>query len=347
MTTVLAAGRLFTPSARGPGRVVVEDGRVTEIAGPGPADVEFPVIVPGLVDLQCNGIGDTNFATGGTANWDRARALLATTGAATVLPTLVTGTPVGRALDGFEPAGVPEFPGLHLEGPMLSPARHGAHPVTALGPLDVDAIVDLPVRLVTLAPEVPGALAAAAGLMAAGITVAAGHTDAGADEAAAAFDAGIRLVTHLWNAMRPLDRRDPGLVGAALVDDRVRVCVIGDGTHVDPRVVLATWRGVGPDRFVAVTDSVGVTDELATAGVHVDAAAVRDRDGALVGSATTIDVVLGNLVRWGLPVADAVAAVTSNPAAAVSLHDRGRIDIGVRADLVALDDDLRVIDVGS
>lgn len=347
MRRVLATERLFTPGYAGPGRVVVEDGLVTDVLGPGPADVECPVLAPGLVDLQCNGAGDTSFATGGRRNWARARLLLAGTGAATVLPTIVTGSSLGDALDGFDPGGVPEFAGLHLEGPMLSPARHGAHPAGELAPLDVDAIAALPVRLVTLAPEVPGALEVAADLMAAGIAVAAGHTDADADEAQVAFDAGVHLVTHLWNAMAPLGHRAPGLVGAALVDERVRVCVIGDGVHVDPRVVLATWRAVGPDRFVAVTDSVGVTEELATLGVHVDGAGVRDRDGALVGSAASIGAVLRNLVLWGLPVTDALAAVTSNPAAAVGLDDRGRIEVGLRADLTALDDDLHVIDVGT
>lgn len=345
MKKVIAASRLFTPSDVGPARVVVDGGVITDVLGPGPAEIEYQVIVPGLVDLQCNGCGDTSFATGGARSWARARSRLVTTGAATVLPTLVTGASVGVALDGFEPAGIPEFPGLHLEGPMLSSLRHGAHPVEALAPLDPDAIEGLAVRLVTLAPEVPGALDVAVRLMDAGVTVAAGHTDADADEATAAFDAGIHLVTHLWNAMRPLDRRDPGLAGAALVDDRVRVCVIGDGVHVDARVALATWRAVGPDRFVAVTDSVGVTDELAAVGVHFDGAVVRDREGALVGSATPIDAVLRNLVRWGMPLEHAVAAVTANPAAAVGLLDRGRIEVGLRADLLALDDDLRVVDV--
>lgn len=341
---VLAAERIFTPALLGPGRVVVDAGVVVDVGAPGRADVAVPVLAPGFVDLQCNGVGDVSFAAGGAATWARAAALLAPTGATTVLPTVVSGCPVDTALDGFGSGlRVPDFPGLHLEGPMLSPVRRGAHCADALTDLDVDAVLARPVRLVTLAPELPGALGVAARLAAAGITVAAGHTDADADTAAAAFDTGVHLVTHLWNAMRPLDRRDPGLVGAALVDDRVRVCVIGDGVHVDPRVVLATWRAVGAGRFVGVTDAVA-----AVAGFHVDGAAVRDDlHGALAGSAVTMDTVLRNLVTWGVPVADAIAAVSANPAAAVGLTDRGGIEVGLRADVVALDDDLRVIPVPS
>lgn len=349
MTFVVSAERVFTPEARGPGRVAVEDGVVVEVTGPGRADAAVPVLTPGFVDLQCNGTGDVSFATGGEANWERARALLAPSGATAVLPTLITGTPVTQALEGFcvggpGGAGVPEFPGVHLEGPMLSPARHGAHPVEGLGDVDVAAVLEWPVRLVTLAPELPGALNIVRRLVAGGVTVAAGHSDADAGEAAAAFDAGVRLVTHLWNAMRPMTRRDPGLAGTALVDDRVRVCVICDGVHVDPIVVEATWRAVGPRRFVAVTDSVGVTAAGGSrAGLHVDGAVVRDRGGDLTGSAITMDVALRNLVRWGLGTADAVAAVTSNPAAAIGLSGRGCIEVGSRADLVALDADLHVL----
>lgn len=352
MTLVVAAERLFTPEARGPGRVAVDDGVVVEVevavAGSGRADVEVPVLAPGFVDLQCNGTGDVSFATGGEANWERARSLLAQSGARVVLPTLITGTSVTQALEGFSVGGpngaaVPEFPGLHLEGPMLSPARHGAHPPEDLGDLDVDAVLGWPVRLVTLAPELAGALDVARRLAAGGVTVAAGHSDADADAAAAAFDAGVGLVTHMWNAMRPMTRRDPGIAGAALVDDRVRVCVICDGVHVDPIVVQATWRAVGPHRFVAVSDSVGVTPAWADAGYRVDGVVVRDRAGALAGSAITMDAALRNLVTWGVPLADAVAAVSANPADAVGLGARGRVAAGLRADLVALDDDLHVL----
>lgn len=348
MTFVIAAETLFTPSDRGPGRVAVDEGVVVDLMGPGRADASVAVLTPGFVDLQCNGVGDLQFGTGGAANWERARGALAASGVTTVLPTLVSGSSLESALEGFSTVGqggVPEFPGLHLEGPMLSPLRHGAHPPGELRDIDVAAVLALPVRLVTLAPELPGAIGVARALQAGGVVVAAGHSDADADEAAAAFDAGVHLVTHLWNAMRPLTQRDPGIVGAALVDDRVRVCVIGDGVHVDPLVVRATWRAVGPNRFVAVTDSVGVTPQWARMGYHVEGAAVVDRGGALAGSSVGIDVVLRNLVSWGMPPAAAVMAVSSNAADAVGLGDRGRIEVGLRADLVALDEGLRVLSV--
>lgn len=342
MTFVLAADRVFTPADRGPARVVVDAGFVVDVTGPGPADSAVPVLAPGFVDLQCNGVGNVSFASGGAGVWARAAARLALTGVTTVLPTLVSGTAVEAVLEDFTTGHPgPDFPGVHLEGPMLSPARHGAHPLDALSRLDVDAVLGQPVRLVTLAPELPGALDTAARLVSGGITVAAGHTDADADAAIAAFDAGVHLVTHLWNAMRPLDHRDPGIIGAALVDDRVRVCLIGDGVHVDPRVVVATWRAVGPRRFVGVTDSVAVTS-----GLRADGAAVRDAaTGGLAGSAVTMGTVLGNLVGWGIPPADAIAAVSANAADAVGLEDRGRIEVGMRADLVVLDDELGVVGV--
>lgn len=344
MIVVIGTEALYTPEAAGPGRIVVDGGIIVDVAGPGPADVSVPILAPGMVDLQCNGISDVLFARCDASGWDRAGRLLAAAGTTTVLPTLVTGSDVD-AVAAVWPGtgGCPDMAGLHLEGPMLSPQRRGAHDPSLMRPLDVDHVLSRPVRLVTLAPEVVGALDAAAALTAGGVTVAAGHSDATADEAAVAFDAGVGVVTHLWNAMAPMRHRAPGLVGAALTDERVTVCVIGDGVHVDRRVVLLTWRCVGTGRFAAVTDAVGVDAAAAAAGLSVDGAVVRSRDGSLQGSAVTMDQVLRNLVTWGIPLADAVAATTTTPAAAVGLTDRGRLQPGRRADLAAFDDELRVI----
>ena len=220
--------------------------------------------------------------------------------------------------------------GWHIEGPFIAPTRAGVHDPARLQAPDVGAVTDWSpasgIRLVTLAPELPGALELVAALVASGVVVSAGHSAATFDEARAGFDAGIRSVTHLFNAMPPLDHRRPGLVGAALVDARVTIGLIPDGLHVHPKVCALVHRTVGPDRLAVVTDAIAGlgmppgTYQLAGRACIVDGESARLPDGGLAGSVLAMDRAVRNLAAFaGISEAEAVLAATVVPARLLGL----------------------------
>jgi N-acetylglucosamine-6-phosphate deacetylase len=246
--------------------------------------------------------------------------------------------------------------GVHVEGPWLSPLHAGAHRrelLSAPTPAAVDALLAGgagAVRMVTIAPELPGGVEAVRRLAEAGVVVAIGHTDASYDVTRAAIDAGARMGTHLFNAMRPLHHRDPGPVGA-LLDGPVDVELIADGVHLHP-AVLRTVFAARPGRCVLVTDAMaaaGLGDgdhQLGGAAVEVRDGAARladgDGRGALAGSTLTLDAAVRHAVRAGVPLLEAVTAATATPARAWGLDDVGALEPGRRADLVVLDEHLEV-----
>jgi N-acetylglucosamine-6-phosphate deacetylase len=271
------------------------------------------------------------------------------------LPTVVTAPPSARAhamaaLAAFDDPTAAVPLGLHLEGPFLAPERRGAHDPSHLALPSRDVVAAegwaaaAGVALVTLAPELPGALDVVRTLVARGVTVAAGHSSATAAQAAAALDAGVTYVTHLFNAMAPLHHREPGLAGVALTDERARVGLIADGIHVDPVVARLAARALG-DRLSLVTDAVAAlgagpgAGTLGSLGIEVAAAdlSVRLPDGTLAGSTLALDRAVRNAVAFaGLDLAAAVRAVTATPAAVLGLADRGVVAPGAVADLVLL-----------
>ena len=246
----------------------------------------------------------------------------------------------------------PRILGAHLEGPFLSPARLGTHSLAARRDPDVALLERLlaagPVRLVTLAPELPGALELIDLLHARGVTVSLGHTNATAAEANAAFDRGVRTVTHIFNAMRPLAHRDPGVVGAALVHPDVVVQAIVDGVHLDPDIVRLLWSAAG-GRIALVTDAIagaGIGDGTYALGeteIVVADDVVRREDGVLAGSALTMPQAVRNLVEVGVPLENALAAASTVPARVLGLTHVGRLVPGGPADVVVLDDSLEVV----
>jgi N-acetylglucosamine-6-phosphate deacetylase len=238
--------------------------------------------------------------------------------------------------------------GLHFEGPYLNPERSGAHAVAHLRAPDRDAIAgwssDAGVALVTLAPELPGADAMLRDLVDRGVVVSMGHSSATVAEATRAVDAGVRWITHLFNAMAPLHHRDPGLIGVALTDERLHVGLIGDGLHVDPMVVGIAARALG-DRLTLVTDAVaamGMPPGRWALG-DVDSVAgpdgVRLADGTLAGSLLSLDDAVANLMAFaGASLDDAIAAASLAPARLLGLDgERGAIVPGAVGDLVLLD----------
>ncbi len=310
--------------------------------------------VPGFVDLQVNGFGGVDFLEADAAGYRQAGDALLETGVTAYLPTLIS-SPEDKVLAALAEVPVdaesPRILGVHLEGPFLSARRLGTHDGAARRDPDLELLDRLleggPVRLMTLAPELPGALPLIEHLLARGVTVSLGHSDATADQANAAFDLGVRTVTHLFNAMRPLLHRDPGIVGAALARDDVIVQLILDGVHLASETVKVVWRAA-PGRLALVTDSItaaGASDGAYSFGsldVQVLDGAVRGPDGVLAGSVLTMIEAVRNLHGLGVPLADAVDAATAVPARVLGLPELGRLDVGLPADIVILDDNVEI-----
>ncbi len=242
--------------------------------------------------------------------------------------------------------------GAHLEGPFLSPLRPGAHDPAALLAPDLAALDALlaagPVSQVTLAPELPGALDLVDALVARGVTVSCGHTEADAAAAHLAFDRGATAVTHLFNAMRRPEARDPGIAYAALGRDDVFVTLIVDGHHLADDTVRMAWRAAG-DRVVLISDAVAAAaapDGDYTLGgtvpIHSAGGVVRTDAGSLAGSTLSMLAAVRNSHALGVPLAAALAAATEAPARMARRPDLGRIAPGARADLLVLTDTLEI-----
>ena len=350
--TTLAAARVITPDrVLEPGVLEIDDGRIVAVA-PTSGPVPPRTLVPGFVDLQVNGVDDVDVAHASDRDWSRLDKLLIAQGVTTWVPTLVTAplptfaAPLARIAAAAARRGArPSIAGAHLEGPFLG-EMHGAHPSELVQPLDLEWLAALPdaVAIVTLGPEQERAVDAIRLLLERGVLVALGHSAATFDETLAAVDAGARLVTHCFNGMPSLHHRTPGLLGAALSDDRLAVSLIADLVHVHPSAIAVAFRAKGAARVALITDSVAW--RAATVGeirVHFDGRAPRLADGTLAGSALTMDEAVRNVVRHAqVALPDAVRAAATTPADLLGLNDRGRLAPGGRADVVALDDALGV-----
>jgi N-acetylglucosamine-6-phosphate deacetylase len=366
---LVRGGAVVLPDGEEVADVVVRDGVVSSI-GPVPSgtagealehvDAAGALVAPGFVDLQLNGGFGLDLTSDPAAMTELARAVTRH-GVTAFLPTVVSsGAPARRAaLDAIgdvhargTPAGSARALGLHFEGPMLQHDRRGAHDPSALAMVDAVELATWrspAVALVTLAPELPGALDVIATLRAQGVVVSIGHTDATPAQVHAAVAAGATYVTHLFNAMRPFSHRDPGTVGAVLADERLVAGLICDGVHVDPLAVRLAWRLLGPDRLDLVTDAVAALGQpagehrLGRATVVVDERGVRTRDGVLAGSNLAMDQAVRNLVAFtGCTPVQAVRAATATPARVLGRDDVGVLRVGAPADLVVLEPDLRV-----
>ena len=247
--------------------------------------------------------------------------------------------------------------GVHLEGPFIARNRRGAHNpawIRTPDPATVDAFLDAGsglVRVLTLAPEVDGAMAAIKQLTAAGVLVSVGHSDATAQQVSAAAMGGARMVTHLFNAQRPLHHREPGVVGQALADTRLASGLIADLHHVAGQVCALAFTAA-PGRIFLVTDAAacaGMPQGRYVLGGEPIELAVGDgtppvrADGTLAGSVLRMDSAVANMVAVGVGLYDAVSAATRIPADLIGRRDLGRIATGAAADLTWLNDDLRTV----
>jgi len=339
-----------------PVEIAIAGGRVLEHASEVPADTPLLdasglTVAPGLLDLQVNGAGGID-VTAQPERLGELGPLLARHGVTGFLPTVITASAAARdgALAALRLAPVPgAVPlGLHFEGPMLAPARKGAHPAHLMRTPSAELIAgwsrDAGVTMVTLAPELPGALEVIATLRDRGVVVSLGHTEASGAEVDAAVAAGASCVTHLFNAMSPPSAREPGAAAVALGGDDLVAGVIADGHHLDPRLLRTAWRALGPDRFLAVSDTtaaLGLPDGPTRLGEQATVlanGAVRLADGTLAGSAASLAECLRVLrATTGCSPAEALATATTTPARLIGDDSRGRLDAGCRGDLVLLD----------
>jgi N-acetylglucosamine-6-phosphate deacetylase len=354
-------GRLVLDDRVAHGRVAIEDAVIVSVEVDDRPNDAAQYILPGFVDVHVHGWGGHDAMGGREALDGMARALLRR-GVTSFLPTgytqpwqkIVEFANTARAWSVDAPDDGADPLGFNLEGPFVAPARKGAHEPSLLrtpaeiGLDAVDAVLE-GCRVMTVAPELPGALELIARLRERGVAASMGHSAATLEEAQAGYAAGGTTTTHLFNAMSGVDHHSPGLAVAALTDDDVYVELIADGHHVNESIWPIITRTKPVDRLMLISDAIplaGMGDGRARiGGLEVEVVGGRVTlvgTTTLAGSVIALDSAVRNLARSGVPLPAAVAAASRNPLAMLGISDRGEIAVGQRADLVELDDDLRV-----
>ena len=329
-------------------------------------DAEGRLLAPGLVDTHIHGIH--GFATDdaqGSSILGMSEAL-ARYGVTSFLPTLYAGRPdkmvreISAIVEVIGKEKGARIAGIHLEGPFLSPKKAGAqepgslsNPSTAVMQKFIDAGKGY-IRAMTIAPELPGVEEVAKLAKANGIVLLMGHTNATYQEAKAGMELGILHATHMFNAMSPLNHKNPGVAGVSLMDSRMHCEIIADGIHVNKDLVMHVIRTKAKDRVVLITDSLGPTglgngkyrangDDvcLGETGAFVNAS----NPELLCGSALTLNKAVSNVVAWGTEVPQALRMASENPARVYGFTDIGLISKGARADLVLFDKDFKPVEV--
>ncbi|HSP55001.1 MAG TPA: N-acetylglucosamine-6-phosphate deacetylase [Dehalococcoidia bacterium] len=365
---ILRAQRVITPDETiEPGLVLTSAGIIEAVgsaltAPDGAEVVDLPgqTLVPGFIDVHVHGGGGFSLATSDPAEITAYSAWAPRHGVTSFLAGIVARAP-SDAIPLMEAALAAETPGaellgLNLEGPFVSPDRRGALPPSWPAAPDaktLDQLLDAAsgrLRLVTVAPELPGALNVIRRATAAAVRVSIGHTDARYETALAGFQAGASHVTHAFNAMRPFHHRDPGPVGAALDSPGVTIELIADGVHLHPATVRMLIGAFGPDRVALITDAVtpaGLDEgrfRLGGQEARLQDGRVTLPDGTIAGSAATMDDVVASIVRWGAATLTAALRMAATVPAAVAgvAETKGRLAPGYDADIVALAPDLTV-----
>ena len=354
--------------------VVIEDGRIASIAPRTGSEIpaqsrvlDYPgaTLAPAFLDVHIHGAADHDVMEATAEALNAIGRFLASHGTGSYLATTVTASldATLRALSELakllsQPPGATEAQarpiGIHLEGPFLSHLKRGVQPPEYLLAPDIDLFDRLfeaaegHIRLMTLAPELPGAVELAAHATSRGVRVSVGHSNATAAETRAAIAAGAVSATHIFNAMRPLDHREPGILGVVLTTDSLFAELICDGIHTAPELVKLWWRAKGPERAILVTDAIsatGMPDGEYQLGGFADGFSVQVANGkataggVLAGSVLTLDRALTNFIEFtGAPLDHALRLVTANPAAMTGLGAQaGELAVGQPANLVAVD----------
>jgi N-acetylglucosamine-6-phosphate deacetylase len=376
--TAIYASRILTPQEELLDTVIiVEDGRITAIGHRD--EVKIPegakdyvasgmTVVPGFVDVHIHGAGGHDVMEATPAALDCITSTVARHGTTSILATTVT-APVDetcKSLEGIaqyirsheqpENTGLAaEILGIHLEGPFISKARRGVHPPDSIARPSIEildkfrAASDGLIRILTVAPEIPGALDLIRAAVANGIVAAIGHTDADYEQTRAAIQAGARHAVHFYNAMRPFSHRDPGVIGAILTEPDVTAEIIADGIHVAGPAIQVLLGTKGFDTVLLASDATAATGmrdgnfRLGNIEVTVKDGVCRNSEGKLAGSTLTLDRALRYIVALGVPLIDALRMATILPARRLGLAGKkGIIAIGADADLVVLTPDLHI-----
>jgi N-acetylglucosamine-6-phosphate deacetylase len=357
------AGQILTPlTCIEPGILLVENGVIQDIIvdkGQELLDMEVmdakgSILAPGLIDLHTHGIGGMQVIDGKGEDLAMMSEHYARHGVTGFLATIGGTKPcieagIRAVLESHSQGA--EILGIHLEGPFINPARKGAFSLETIVPPDLALFQEYvqkaqgAIRMVTLAPEMDGALELVKYARTAGIVCSAGHSQATWEQMMSAADAGISHVTHTYNGMAPFNHRQPGILGAALTDDRLTVEIIADGIHVHPAAVKLLLRCKPANRVVVVSDSIGATSlpdgvyRFEELDISIANHSARIKDGTLAGSMITMEKELVNLIHFGeLALKDALWAVSLNQAAELGLEQRkGVLAAGKDADVVCLD----------
>lgn len=367
-STLVHSGTLVDGDGARPGWVFLDDGRVTAMGSPDEAppaadrsiDASGGYVTPGFVDIHGHGAGGATYQDGVEPALE-ALATMRAHGTTRAVASFVTSS-IDRMVASIHTARLamdrdPGLVGVHVEGPFLAPGRKGAHNRELLRNPDresVDRLLDVApgvVRQITIAPELPGAMEAISRFVDAGVPVAVGHTDCDYDMASEAFARGASLVTHAFNAMAPIQGRLPGVLGAAMAAEHVTIEVIADGIHVHPASIALLF-AAAPGRIALVTDAMAAAAAppgrylLGDLDVDVaDGRAVLAGTDTLAGSTLTPDRALRTVVYdCGIPLPDAIAALTTIPARAIGEGDPAMLVTGARAELTLLDARLFVIE---
>ena len=354
------------------GHTIVEVGHRDEVKLPGRVeeyDARGMTVVPGFVDVHIHGASGREVMEGNAEALESVAITVVRYGTTSLLATTLTASEerichslkaVAQQIRRQETANpqnrpIAEILGIHLEGPFISPARRGVHPAEWIVPPSVQMLqrlleaADGCTKILTLAPEVPGALELTDVAREEGLVAAIGHTDATYAEARAAIDHGARHAVHVFNAMRPFFHRETGVLGAVLTAPEVTAELIADGIHVDSPAIRLLLAAKGIERVLLVSDGTAATGmpdgkyRLGTVDVTVTGGVCRDAEGHLAGSTLTLDRALRNVVALGVPLRDAVRMLTLNPARLLGLEQKkGVLAPGADADLVLLDGNLHV-----
>ncbi len=369
----IQAGAVFTPSRMfSPGRIIVEGSSIAEV---GPAqsirppkgarniDASHHWACPGFIDPHVHGAAGRDVMEASYDSLNAISAALARHGTTSFVATTVSSSPevltttverlgrlIGSSFEGARPLGI------HLEGPFISSQKRGTHKSANIQTPNasgfrrwIDASKNS-IRLMTVAPELDGIDSILTIAKETNVQIAMGHSNATFEQARYWADQGMCYAVHTFNAMREFHHRDPGITAAVLSDDRIFAEIIADGIHVDPSVVRIFARAKEPEHVLLATDAVSATGMadgrhvLGQDAVNVTGGVCRDSEGRLAGSTLTQEVALRNFIAWtGMPLQEALLGVTSNPAEALKLQNKGLLEPGADADIVILDRDYHVV----
>jgi N-acetylglucosamine-6-phosphate deacetylase len=375
---VIHADRAFTPFEEISDAIIVIQGcKIVAVGQQGKVDLPRGVreikaggrtVVPGFIDVHIHGAGGHDVMEGTRESLEIITATVAAHGTTSLLATTVTASEketrdsvAGIAHFILNTSQYPtrelsaEILGIHFEGPFISPARRGVHPAKWIVPPSPELLAELlreargTAQILTLAPELAGALDLITVARRAGLIVSLGHTDATYEQAQAAIEEGASHAAHVFNAMRPFSHRGTGVIGAVLTSPKVSAELIADGVHVDEAAMRMLVELKTPERVILVSDGMSATGmpdgkyQLGMFEVKVSGGVARNAEGKLAGSTLTLDCAVRNMVALGLPLSSALRMVTANPARQIGLGSRkGVLAAGADADLVFLDDKLEV-----